>query len=101
MVKNKVKAPFVGKKSRKFPKGLQVRFTHDICVPKNMNMVLIILIFRLECTQIRVDQTPGWIPRTDIHREFAAVKENWQIVLEIEIKYDQQSVKSFKQETVK
>ena len=100
-MKNKVKAPFVGKKSRKFPKGLQVRFTHNKYVPKNMHNVLIIDIFRLECTQIPVDQTLGWIPRTDIHREFAAVKENWQIVLEIEIKYDQQSVKSFKQETVK
>ena len=66
-----------------------------------MHMVLIIDIFRLECTQIPVDQTLGWIPRTDIHREFAAVKESWQIALEIEIKYGQQSVKSFKQETVK
>merc|ERR1712029_383485 len=46
VVKNKVKAPFVGKKSRKFPKGLQIG-------------------------------------------------------MEIEIKYDQQSVKIFKQETVK
>ena len=100
-MKNKVKAPFVGKKSRKFPKGLQVRFTHNKCVPKNMNMVLITVIFRLECTQIPVDQTLGWILRTDIHREFAAVKENWQIALEIEIKYHQQSVKSFKQEPVK
>ena len=83
-MKNKVKAPFVGKKSRKFPKGLQVRFTHNKYVPKNMHMVLIIDIFRLECTQIPVDQTLGWIPRTDIHREFAAVKESWQIALEIQ-----------------
>ena len=98
-MKNKVKAPFVGKKSRKFPKGLQVRFTHNKYVPKNMHMVLIIDIFRLECTQIPVDQTLGWIPRTDIHREFAAVKESWQIALEIEIKYYQQC-QLFKQETV-
>ena len=76
-------------------------FTHNKYVPKNMHMVLIIDIFRLECTQIPVDQTLGWIPRTDIHREFAAVKESWQIALEIEIKYHQQSVKSFKQEPVK
>ena len=65
-----------------------------------MHMVLIIDIFRLECTQIPVDQTLGWIPRTDIHREFAAVKESWQIALEIEIKYHQQC-QLFKQETVK
>ena len=52
-------------------------------------------MFRLECTQIPVDQTLGWIPRTDIHREFAAVKESWQIALEIEIKYHQHPSQKF------